>query len=127
MIRNRMTTLAVAATLVATMGVAGCSEAKKQLDKAKTEVGAAVIRNVVAMAGSAAFKDNGYPLSKNLDCTANVTSDNVATVACTGTTTDGKPVTLDGTANDNTAEKGSFEGKVDGQTVFSQDCLDCKK
>ncbi|MGZ8765866.1 MAG: hypothetical protein ACXW2C_09270, partial [Acidimicrobiia bacterium] len=61
-----------------------------------------------------------------LDCTATATTDNKATLACTGTTKDGKPVTLDGKANDDSAKKGSFVGKVDGQEVFSQDCLDCK-
>jgi hypothetical protein len=113
--------------LVAVVGVAGCSDAEKQLDKAKSDIGEVVIRNVASLAGSAVFEDNGYPLSKRLACTATVSSDNVATVACTGTTKDGKPVTLDGTANDDTAKKGSFVGKVAGQTVFSQDCLDCKK
>lgn len=112
---------------VALVGVSGCSDAEKQLDKAKTEVGEAVIRNVAAIAGTAAFKDNGYPLEHQLACTAKVTSDNTATLSCTGTTKAGKPVTLDGTADDNSAKKGSFVGKVAGQTVFSQDCLDCTK
>ena len=127
MTRNRIATLVVAVALLSSVGLAGCSDAEKQLDTAKTEIGEVVIRNVVALAGSVAFKENGYPLSKRLTCTAKVTSDNVATVACTGTTKDGKPVTLDGTANDNTAKKGSFEGKVAGQMVFSRDCLDCTK
>lgn len=116
---------ALPVAMVLAIGLAGCSDAGKQLDTAKQEVGEFAIRNAAAIAGSAAFKENGYPLEKRLVCTANVTSDNTATLACTGTTKDGKPVTLDGTADGDTLDKGSFVGKVDGQEVFSRDCLDC--
>src|SRR3954451_7135212 len=44
------------------LGLAGCDDADKQLDKAKKSIGAAVIRNAAAIAGTAAFKENGHEL-----------------------------------------------------------------
>jgi hypothetical protein len=124
--RNLRMSLILSVALALGIGFAGCSsDAEKELNHAKEKIGEFAIRNAAAIAGSAAFKENGYPLEKRLVCTANVTSDNTATLACTGTTKDGKPVTLDGTADDDSAGKGSFVGKVDGHEVFSQDCLDC--
>jgi len=117
--------MVVVVALGSVLALSGCDEAEKQLDKAKTQIGEVVIRNAAAIAGTAAFEQNGYELEQRLACTATVTSDNTATLDCAGTTKDGKPVTLEGIANDDTAEKGSFVGKVDGQEVFSQDCLDC--
>jgi hypothetical protein len=105
------------------IGLTACNEAEKQLDKAKTEVGEFAIRNGAAIAGTEAFKDNGYELAAKLDCTADVTKDNDATVSCTGTTKDGKAATLEGTADGDNLDKGTFVGKVDGQEVFSKDSL----
>jgi hypothetical protein len=116
--------VAVAAVAVGmAMGLTACDEAEKQLDKAKTQVGEFAIRNAAAIAGTEAFKQNNYELSEQLDCTADVSADNTVTVACTGTTKDGKAATLDGTADDDNLDKGSFVGKVDGQEVFSKDSL----
>jgi hypothetical protein len=126
MARSMRLIVVMAVALAVGVGAAGCDDAEKQLDRAKQRIGEAVIRNAAAIAGTEAFKENGHELKDTLDCTADVTSDNKATLSCTGTTKDGKAATLDGTANDDTAEKGSFVGKVDGQEVFSQDCLDCK-
>jgi hypothetical protein len=117
--------LATSAVLVMAAALAGCDDTEKQLDKAKQEVGEFAVRNAAAVAGSAAFYENGHPLDKRLTCRADITSDNKATLTCTGTTKDGKPVTLDGTADGDSVEKGSYVGKVDGQEVFSKDCLDC--
>jgi hypothetical protein len=108
------------------LGLTGCDDVEKQVDKAKKSAGEFAIRNAAAIAGTETFKEKGHELKERLDCKATVDpSDNTAAVSCTGTTLDGKPVTLDGTADDDTAEKGSFVGKVDGTELFSQDCLDC--
>jgi hypothetical protein len=114
---------AVAAVLGMAIGVSACDDAEKQLDKAKTDVGEFAIRNAAAIAGTEAFKQNDHELTEQLDCTADVTADNDATVSCTGTTKDGKAATLVGTADGDNLDKGNFVGKVDGQEVFSKDSL----
>ena len=103
---------------VSAMGLGACSSSTEK------KIGEFALRNGAAVAGSAEFENKGYPLEKRLTCTATVsTSDEKATVACTGTTKSGKPVTLDGQAQNQKDLKGSFVGKVDGKEVFSQDCL----
>jgi hypothetical protein len=123
MSRNVRFFVVMAVALALGAGLAGCDEAEKQLDKAKTEVGEFAIRNTAAIAGTQAFKENGHELAKRLDCTADVTAENDATVSCTGTTQDGKAATLEGTADGDNLDKGTFVGKVDGQEVFSRDSL----
>jgi hypothetical protein len=125
---RRTLTMSLAAVVAAGLGLGltGCDDVEKQVDKAKKDVGEFAIRNAAAIAGTETFKEKGHELKERLDCKATVTpSDNKATLSCTGTTLDGKPVTLDGTADDDTAKKGSFVGKVDGVELFSKDCLDC--
>jgi hypothetical protein len=117
---------AAVAVLGLTLGLTGCDDVEKEADKAKTSVAEFAIRNAAAIAGTAQFKNKGAELEDRLSCKAVVTDDNKATLTCTGVTKDGRPVTLDGTADDNTTEKGSFVGKVDGKVLFSQDCLDCR-
>lgn len=123
MVRGARGAAVIAVALGSAMGLTACNEAEKQLDKAKTQVGEFAIRNAAAIAGTEAFKDNGYELVEQLDCTADVNADNDATVSCTGTTKDGKAATLDGTADGDNLDKGTFVGKVDGQEVFSKDSL----
>ncbi len=123
MVRGARGAAVIAVALGAAMGLTACNEAEKQLDKAKTQAGEFAIRNAAAIAGTEAFKQNNYELSGQLDCTADVSADNTVTVACTGTTKDGKAATLDGTADDNKLNNGRFVGKVDGQEVFSKDSL----
>ncbi len=124
--RTLTISLAAAAALGLTLGLTGCNDVEKQVDKAKKSAGEFAIRNAAAIAGTETFKEKGHELKDRLDCKATVNaSDNSAVLSCTGTTQDGKPVTLDGTADDDTAEKGSFVGKVDGVELFSKDCLDC--
>ena len=123
--RSVMMSLTAVVALGLSLGLTSCSEVEKQADKAKNRAAEFAIRNAAAIAGTETFKEKGAELKERLDCTANVTNDNKATLSCTGTTLDAKPVTLDGTADDNTAKKGSFVGKVDGQELFSKDCLDC--
>jgi hypothetical protein len=117
--------MATVAVLGLTLGLSGCDDVKKEADKAKTNVAEFAIRNAAAIAGTEQFKNKGAELKERLDCKADVTKDNTATLTCIGTTKDGRPVTLDGTADDNTTAKGSFVAKVDGKVLFSQDCLDC--
>ena len=117
--------LAAVAALGLGLGLTGCNKVEKKADEAKRSAAEFALRNAAALAGTEQFKDKGAELKDRLDCKADVTEDNTATVTCTGATLDGRAVTLEGTADDNAVEKGSFVGKVDGTELFSQDCLDC--
>ena len=86
-----------------------------------------VTEAAVAQGGQDEFTTAGITLDGDLDCaatpSANATTDadGVASdysVSCTGTTTDGKEVTLEGDTSNP-----PFVGKVDGEEVFSRDCL----
>jgi hypothetical protein len=86
-----------------------------------------VTEAAVATGGEDEFKKAGITLDGDLDCTA-TPSDNATTdadgvasdysVSCTGTTADGKEVTLNGDTSNP-----PFVGKVDNEEVFSRDCL----
>ena len=99
--------------------VAGCtSEQRKSINET-------VARNAIAVAGIKEFRDHDHPVDGVLDCTVKSKSTTRVTVACTGTTKDGQPVTLVGTTKDARQLEGSFVGTVAGKQVFSTDCLAC--
>lgn len=85
----------------------------------------AAARNFAAVQGRQAFERAGYELDGELDCTADVTDGfDQVDVSCTGTTTDGTAVEVQGTTNEipglsiNELD-GEFVGTVDGEEVFS--------
>ncbi len=115
------TSLGVGVLIIGSIfGLGACGSAERR-------IGEFALRNAASVAGSAEFANKGYPLEHRLRCTATVsTTDEKATVACTGTTKDGRPVTLDGQADNQKDLRGSFVGKVGGNAIFSRDCLGTK-
>ena len=117
----------IAAALVAGTLIA-CTEAQqKEIVDDTAEIAA---RNAAAAAGTAAFEQEGLEVSDVLECTANSTggADDL-TVTCTGVSDDGKELALEGSVSANEEDvsvdaiRGSFVGTVDGEEVFSEDCL----
>jgi hypothetical protein len=114
--------LVVPATLALALGAAACDEAEDKLNEAGRDAGEFVIRNAAAVAGKAKFDDEGYNIDGKLSCTAEIRADEQrASVSCTGTTEDGRPVTLEGEADEDKVREGTYVGKVDGEEVFSGD------
>lgn len=115
-IRVPLTVLALSVLL----GAGGCAnEQSRQF----TELAA---RNTAATAGAIAFEDQGIQVSGGLDCSASATEERI-TVTCDGTAEDGRRVTLEGETDGNQGLgfRGSWVGRVDGETVFTQDCMGC--
>jgi hypothetical protein len=111
--------MVLAAAVLLALGAAACSEEEVI---GFTESG-------LASEGVTEFENVGVNLEGDLDC--NITEkpgstdengDPAYLVECTGTTEDGKEVTLSGDT-----DQGSFVGKVDGEQVFEKDCIgsDC--
>jgi hypothetical protein len=83
----------------------------------------------LASEGAAEFENVGVELQDGLDCNltekpgaTNENGDPEYMLTCTGTTVDGEDVTLEGDT-----EQASFVGSVDGEEVWSKDCIgsDC--
>ena len=77
--------------------------------------------------GKTEFENVGVNVPE-LNCTATAAADATTnadgvasdySVACTGTSDDGREVTMDGSTED-----GEFVGKVEGEEVFRKDCVD---
>jgi len=84
-------------------------------------------RTASSVQGQAALAKVGAEVSGPLSCTS-AQGDSGVTVSCTGTTVEGKPVTLSGTVTSlpgGSAVQGNFVGSVAGQQVFNSDCLGC--
>ena len=109
-------------------GLAACSEAQQQeIVDDTVEVAA---RNAAAAAGTAAFEQEGIEVSDVLECTSNSTGGaERVSVTCSGTSDDGRELELDGEVAAREQDisvdalRGSFVGTVDGEEVFSEDCL----
>lgn len=118
--------LACAGVFVALTTIACTEEQRGDLVDQGTE---AVVRNVAAAAAAGAFEREGVEVEGTLDCTASSTGGaERIQVRCTGSSTDGEELVLDGEATTGDAEpgnllRGSFVGTVDGEQVFEQDCL----
>jgi len=90
------------------------------------------VQTAIATAGEAEFAKAGVSVEGGLDCaatakpasTSGTTDASAFTVECTGTTNDGKGVTLNGDGTqDGDTERGTFVGKVDNEQVFETKCL----
>jgi hypothetical protein len=109
-------------------GLAACSEAQQQeIVDDTVEVAA---RNAAAAAGTAAFEQEGLEVSDVLECTSNSTGGaERVSVTCSGTSDEGRELVLDGEVAAREQDisvdalRGSFVGTVDGEEVFSEDCL----
>ena len=119
--------LACAGVVVVALTAIACTEEQRgDLVDQGTE---AVVRNVAAAAGAGAFEREGVEVDGALDCSASSTGGaERLQVRCTGSSTDGEELVLEGEATTGDAEpgnlvRGSFVGTVDGEQVFEQDCL----
>ena len=116
----------VGVVVVALTTIACTEEQRGDLVDQGTE---AVVRNVAAAAAAGAFEREGVEVEGVFDCTASSTGGaERLQVRCTGSSTDGQALVLEGEATTGDAEpgnlvRGSFVGTVDGEQVFEQDCL----
>lgn len=126
--RNRSTVRTLVAAALVAGTLAACTEGQQQ--EIVDDTAEVAIRNAAAAAGTAAFERQGLEVSDVLECTANSTGGvEEVTVTCAGTSDDGKELALDGSVSANERDvsveaiRGSFVGTVDGEEVFSEDCL----
>lgn len=89
----------------------------------------ATARNIASAQGEDEFSAAGIDIEGDLTCevTANEAADAVD-ISCTGTSTDGQDLALEGATNEIPGEsvtelEGSFVGTADGDEVFSVDTL----
>jgi uncharacterized Zn-binding protein involved in type VI secretion len=102
----------------------GCGRTGEQQVADVDEV---LVRTAVATQGQVELSEVGAEVSGPPSCTS-TQQDSAVDVSCTGTTVDGRPVAVSGTATSlegGNAPKGSFVGTVAGQQVFSLPCLGC--
>lgn len=124
--RYHLTTTRIATVLAAglllALSAAACGE-----DVSGQGFALDITEVAVTEVGKTEFENVGVTVPE-LNCTATAAADattdadGVATdysVACTGTTDDGKEVTMDGST-----EEGVFVGEVEGEEVFRKDCND---
>lgn len=126
--RYRTTTSVAMGALLAAGTLVACSEAQQQ--EIVDDTVEVAVRNAAAAAGTAAFEQQGLEVSDVLECTSNSTggADRVS-VSCSGRSDDGRELALDGEVAAREQDisvdaiRGSFVGTVDGEEVFSEDCL----
>ena len=90
-----------------------------------TEMTAVVVKTAASVQGQAALADAGVEVSGPLSCTAEPTGDEF-TLSCSGTSVDGRQVSLTGTATSvpgGQSVAGSFVATAGGQQVLSSQCL----
>jgi len=126
LIRSILRTSFSAVLVVGTL--AACTEA--QQEEIVDDTAEIAARNAASAAGTAAFEQQGLEVSDVLECTANSTGGaKELSVTCTGASDDGKELALEGTVSADEQDinvdaiRGSFVGTVDGEEVFSEDCL----
>lgn len=126
LIRSILRTTFSAVLVVGTL--AACTEA--QQEEIVDDTAEIAARNAASAAGTAAFEQQGLEVSDVLECTANSTGGaKELSVTCTGASDDGKELALEGTVSADEQDinvdaiRGSFVGTVDGEEVFSEDCL----
>ena len=106
------------ATLLVLAGCGGAAEDKV------TEV-TDVVNTAASTRGQAQFVSSGVQISSPLSCDTQPSGEDF-TVSCTGTSSDGKKLSMTGTATSvpgGSSLAGSFVVVTDGQQVFSTDCL----
>lgn len=124
--RSTWRALVAAAIAFVVVGTACTEDQRSDLVDQGTE---AVVRNVASAAAAGAFEREGYEVEGTLDCEAS-SSGGAESIAlrCTGSSTDGEELELEGEATTGSAEvgdavRGSFVGSADGEEIFRQDCL----
>ena len=123
---SRNTMLRVSLAMIMMIGVAtACSkEQRQEIVDNTVEVAA---RNVASEGGALEFQKSDIDVDGDLDCTANAeTGAQTLAVTCTGTSTDGQSLTMDGQltiADGEIVDSSGFVGKADGDEVFNVDCV----
>jgi len=123
---SRNTMLRVSLAMIMMIGVAtACSkEQRQEIVDNTVEVAA---RNVASEGGALEFQKSDIDVDGDLDCTANAESGaQTLAVTCTGTSTDGQSLTMDGQltiADGEIVDSSGFVGKADGDEVFNVDCV----
>jgi hypothetical protein len=115
-------TLSVTASAAGLLALGGCSGAAE--DKV-TEVTDVIVNTAASTRGQAQFVSSGVQISSPLSCDTQPSADDF-TISCTGTSSEGKKLSMTGTATSmpgGTSLVGSFVGSADGQQVFSTECL----
>ena len=112
----------VAFAAIALLALGGCGGAAE--DKV-TEVTDVIVNTAASTRGQAQFVLSGVQISSPLSCDTQPSGEDF-TVSCTGTSSDGKALTMTGTATSvpgGSSLAGSFVGVANGQQVFSTECL----
>jgi hypothetical protein len=118
--------LRVSLAMIMMIGVAtACSkEQRQEIVDDTVEVAA---RNVASEGGKLEFAKSDIDVDGDLDCTATAESGaQTLAVTCTGTSTEGQSLTLDGqltVADGEIVDSSGFVGKADGEEVFNVDCV----
>ena len=115
---------AVVAVLSVLAFVSACGDSGV---KQVADVDEVLVRTASVVQGQNELAKVGAQLTGMLSCSTSQVDAGV-TVACTGTTVDGKSVEVSGTATSlpgGNAVQGDFVGSVDGKQVFTSDCLGC--
>ena len=124
MLRN--TTLRAGLAVIMMIGaVTACTKEQRQdIVDDTVEVAA---RNVASEGGALEFEKSDIEVDGDLECTANAdTGAQTLAVTCTGTSTDGQSLTMDGqltVADGEIVDSSGFIGKADGDEVFNVDCV----
>jgi len=99
------------------------------VDEASNDAVEAAARNIASVQGEDQFSDVDIDVEGDLTCEATADEGvDAVNITCTGTSTDGQDLALDGTTNEIpgasvTELEGSFVGTADGDEVFSVDTL----
>jgi hypothetical protein len=123
---SRNTMVRVSLAMIMMIGVAtACSKEQRQaIVDDSVEVAA---RNVASEGGALEFEKSDIDVEGDLDCTADAQTDaQTLAVSCTGTSTEGQSLTMDGQltiADGEIVDSSAFVGKADGDEVFNVDCV----
>ena len=98
-------------------------------DEASNDAIEVAARNLASAQGEDEFSAAGIEVDGDLTCEANADDEaDAVDISCTGTSTDGQDLALEGTTDEIPGEsvtelEGSFTGTADGDEVFSVDTL----
>ena len=124
MSRNSMLRVSLAMIMMIGVATACSKEQRQEIVDDTVEVAA---RNVASEGGALEFQKSDIDVDGDLDCTANAESGaQTLAVTCTGTSTDGQSLTMDGQltiADGEIVDSSGFVGKADGDEVFNVDCV----
>jgi len=98
-------------------------------DEASNDAVEATARNIASAQGEDEFSAADIDIEGDLSCEADADDEaDAVNISCTGTSTDGQDLTLEGTTDEIpgasvTELEGTFVGTADGEEVFSVDTL----